>query len=584
MHAETDYRTVCDNVHETVVQALLSTPGTCWVAKGSAYVDKNGRSTQYFDCRLAKGRKCPAKLRTLSDPSTGLSSVDTKGEHFHEEGSHRGVAPHDRERAFALIRQNAILSSRRLEVLMFQQFQIRLERRQAEGLRRACARIDGRRNLTHEWSIGEIADLVEKLQYEVLLNVNAYDDEDKSIIKFNVTDDEWSIFVTTKKFLRTINSGVQCLSTDFTHGISSFDCKLGTVCTVDGNKKLFPLGYLISQSETSTSYTILLQMIRLQFEEIFLTPFPKIQFFVSDAFQGLGSVFRQFDPDARKLACFFHLQQRIRSKPFNQPADKDIVMADIRLLQRTVNEEHFTHALEQFKESWAAVEYEVVRNFVNSYCNGDNSNWKNFSVVVDNNSQNVRPGTTNNISEVCHSALKRGIRESVNSLKRPLDVVLQTFMNSYCPFQSLKLPEFLNANVLGRDIWSLYFLIKQEGYRRTRREYKTQNGILHRRYYRIESVMHTIIPSDTNPLLGFTGRTFFVENRSHALVYVPDNCANWSGMICNCSYFTSQGNCSHIIAISELRGVRLSADDLRTCPANMLTNAAVTRRTRQRLR
>ena len=543
------YEEVLTWVEKAVVDAFLVSGETRWVKKDSSINRRTGCTTQYYECRLVTRRACPAKLKIIE--CRELYRVLKGGEHIHIQNLARGHSHQINEIVNSLV-TTATTPQTLTDVARDRG--IVLANRQAETAIRRVQKQTNIRPLSHVWKLGEIKDLVDTISAEI----ESPRTENSPIIEFSFDGNEWYVFVTSIKMLAPIQIfNANCLHMDFTFGVSSFNSKLGVGCCRDALHRIYPVAYVLCQRETLKAYSVLFDMIKKY------APCATVTFVMCDGFPGIRSL---FNPSVR-LSCFYHLVQTVETKKYSMGQNKKPILSDIRLLKSSLNLAMLVHGVLQFQHKWAEREESVCSTFIKTYINNpENSKWQIFCTNSPETKFFARIPSTNNPAEVSHSVVKRKIRKDLHSLKRPLPDVLRNIVLSHVPSKSILLPAvFKNENILQEKVWPVYYKVRDEGFKKTKRLMKASSSTLKLfPYYSIDD--GEIEGHDTNPALQFLGHEYFEKMEKIVFIFVKEP-RYWQMSLCSCDYYSTNGNCGHVVAISTLLGFQPTLADLVNCPA-----------------
>lgn len=312
------------------------------------------------------------------------------------------------------------------------------------------------------------------------------------------------------------------------------------------------LALSLSSNETTDNFAFLFEAVKnaaLKYHNMIINP----TYVMADAAFQISNGFRYAFPEAigdehNTLMCFFHVLKAINGFKFQNPASKEKVKIDIKVLQMCGNVTVFSHALRLFLAEWKADEPAFCEYFEREWIQ-KHPNWYAAANLTAPNTNNGVEGFNSSIKAV-HTLRQRLV---LTMFKETLMQMLRYKSSMYVREKEAKV--FYAELNINRDDWRKAVLYATDP--ATKRKIFMHNSL----YYilsdeEINKVEQRITSGESAAALFYsTDASSFGQyvKDYHQCVYELNLKENWMDSTCSCPYFMKNPVCKHIIAIAMLK-------------------------------
>lgn len=204
-------------------------------------------------------------------------------------------------------------------------------------------------------------------------------------------------FVTTQRLLQ-MASMAKNLHADATHKVTSEKLPFIVMGSTDMTRRFHLIGYTVTSNETANAYKFTFNSIRHGVAKITGQAYnPSFMMSDGDAAIHKGLNDSDFDANIQIMMCYSHVMSNVERKyKFVTKANKPLMQADLRILQKSPNHRTFFAGCNLFVEKWIDKERDTVKKLENSFFK-KNYNWfigSAFRVPKTNNALERFNGTT----------------------------------------------------------------------------------------------------------------------------------------------------------------------------------------------
>lgn len=211
--------------------------------------------------------------------------------------------------------------------------------------------------------------------------------------------------------------GLKQISIDATYKLNWNGFPLIILGTVDRAKKFHPLVYACSTNETTNDYTFIFESIQTAIEVLYESSFEPTTIIADEAHSIRNAFFNVFTSADLGIMCFPHVIRNIRKRQFKVKNNKQLILDDIRKIQKSPNRAMFEMMCDLFCQKWQEFESDFIDYFRKQWL-GDLNNW--FEGAAE-----YTPSTNNGVES--HNA---NIKRKVTLRKRlPLNQFLDSMKN-----------------------------------------------------------------------------------------------------------------------------------------------------------
>lgn len=163
---------------------------------------------------------------------------------------------------------------------------------------------------------------------------------------------------------------------DATHKVTSEKLPLIVLGSTDMNRVFHLIGFTITSNETAKDYEFTFNSLRHGVQKITNQEIEP-EALVADADRAIHKGYRDSfqNPDALIIMCYAHVMSNVERKyRFNDKANKEGILKDLRILHNAADERSFKAGCELFVTKWNEKESESVGKIQKSFFKS-NSNW-----------------------------------------------------------------------------------------------------------------------------------------------------------------------------------------------------------------
>lgn len=219
------------------------------------------------------------------------------------------------------------------------------------------------------FSYGE---LVEWLKTETAIP----DDLDEAFVinwTFNEKNDSFAFVLSTRRLLINVADKTN-LSSDGTYKILWQDFPLIVVGFLDRQKHFHVVAVVVTSNERRAEYRFVFQSIKMATEresdQIF-----KPNIILTDHAAAIRNGFFDVFGPSKNVICSVHMLRKIRERKYSSKENKNLILDDVRILQRSSDAQKFDRAVILFLEKWEKTENEFCTYFKSTWLGEFTRNW-----------------------------------------------------------------------------------------------------------------------------------------------------------------------------------------------------------------
>lgn len=334
--------------------------------------------------------------------------------------------------------------------------------------------------------------------------------------------------------------GLKQICIDATYKLNWNGFPLVILGTVDRAKKFHPLVYACTTNETTDDYTFIFESIKTAVEVHFESSFEPTIIIADGAHQILNAFFNVFTSADLGIMCFPHVIRNIRKRQFKVKSNKQLILDDIRKIQKSPNRAMFEMMCDLFCQKWQPFESDFIDYFRKQWL-GDLNNW--FEGAAE-----YTPSTNNGVES--HNA---NIKRKVTLRRRlPLNQFLDAMKNLTCSQQfANNQRQIATKPIIPREMMVNAAFMCQSQFKCFKARSSTENTLVN------------VVPSqsceetDANEahyksLVKRKWKSFdeFITHGFQKFYVVTVSKSSWENTsTCTCVSFFKQNMCKHILAI-----------------------------------
>lgn len=205
-------------------------------------------------------------------------------------------------------------------------------------------------------------------------------------------------FSTPLLLLMLANFKTICI--DATYKLNWMGFPLVVLGTVDRANHFHPFVYACVSHERAFDYEFVLRCVQNAIKNHFSKDFSPTTIIADGADAIRNAFYTVFDSAQLDVMCFAHVIRNCRKRPFASKSNKNLILADIKLMQLAPNRPTFTMMANLFAEKWDEVEPDFVQYFRKEWL-GVHANWYEGAAIF--------TPSTNNGLESHNAVIKRSI-------------------------------------------------------------------------------------------------------------------------------------------------------------------------------
>lgn len=308
----------------------------------------------------------------------------------------------------------------------------------------------------------------------------------------------------------------------------------------------------LSSNETSNDYSFLFGAVRTaasKYHQMDVQP----NYVMADAASEISNGFQSIFPYVKEnehstLMCMFHVLKAVNTFKFRDPASKDAVKMELKVLQLCGNPAVFVHVLQLFLTKWESTEPAFCDYFQREWVQ-KHPNWYAAANLLAPNTNNGAEGKNSTIKSV-HTMRQRLV---FTMFKETFTKMLMYWSAMYNREKEAKI--FYTEVNISRNDWS-----KAASYAMdtdTKRKIFVHDGV----YYVLSSEkmesgeLQIADGKSAADLFHSTAAATFEDyvQHQHQCVYQLKLNDDWKKSTCTCPYFMKHPMCKHILSVAMLR-------------------------------
>ncbi|XP_055307521.1 uncharacterized protein LOC129571717 [Sitodiplosis mosellana] len=342
--------------------------------------------------------------------------------------------------------------------------------------------------------------------------------------------------------------GLKQICIDATYKLNWNGFPLIILGTVDRAKKFHPLAYACTTSETADDYEFVFESIKTAVEVYFEAKFEPTTIIADGAHAIRNAFFKVFPSADLGIMCFPHVIRNIRKRHFKVKSNKQLILDDIRKIQKAPNRSMFEMMCELFCEKWKRLESEFIEYFRKQWL-GDLNNW--FEGAAE-----YTPSTNNGVES--HNA---NIKRKVTLRRRlPLNQFLAAMkhLTETCSEQfSNGKRQIATEPIIKREMMLNAAYMCQSNFKCFKARSRTAGSLV----YLVPS--STCEEADANEIhykrlveRKWTSFDEFIKHGFQKFYVVNISMSSWKNKsTCTCVSFFKENMCKHVLAIGMLHKI-----------------------------
>lgn len=349
-------------------------------------------------------------------------------------------------------------------------------------------------------------------------------------------------FVFTTLFLLNLFKSTEKICIDTTYKLNWNGFPLTILGTIDRNKKFHPIAFACTTNETEDDYAFVFQAVKSKVHQFFSIIFqPSI--LISDAADAIRNAFYRIFPNATTdIMCFAHVLRNIEKKKFTSNNNKQLIIADIMLLQQAPDKTNFLLMSKLFCEKWRRIESKFIQYFEKQWL-GVHANWYEGAAVY--------TPSTNNAQEAVNGIIKKKVTLRKRLPMNQFMMSMAKLIGEYSVELDNGSREFSNKPSIASSMWEDGILMVQNAFNLFK--LKTVAAYPDHQSFTVpSSKCSNPTVSYFKTLINASWKSFdeFIKHgfQQFYVVHLKPTDDWMCESTCTCTYFMKQYICKHIIA------------------------------------